>query len=294
LNHLKGGHYQLEIRGREPEKEWSDIKAIPILVKTAWWQSIWFKAGSGALLISLLLGFMAVRGRYRRRELAMRIQFEKELAEVQMEALRAQMNPHFLFNTMNSINHFILKNDADAASGYLTKFSRLIRQILQNSKSQTITLKDELDALRLYIEIEQLRFDGEFSFLIDVGANIHQESLSIPPMLIQPYVENAIWHGLMHKDDDRQLNITVSIEDQYLVIAVRDNGIGREAAKEFADHSGNKKSFGMRITSDRIDLVNKLYRTDTDVEVMDVLDQDGRVAGTEVVLTVPLIHKKSK
>ncbi len=284
---IRAGLYQLELRGREVGKPWSQITATPLEMQSVWWQSPWLIAlllgGAGAIV----LGFIITRRRHLRREQALTMTYERNLAEVQMEALRAQMNPHFLFNTMNSINHYILKNEAEAASTYLTKFSRLIRLVLQNSRSNTVKLADELEALRLYIEIEKLRFDTDYELFI--GENVNLEKINVPPMMLQPYVENAIWHGLMHKTDDRKLSISVTRDDHYLNIIIKDNGIGRKAAKQYQQLNGRKKSYGMQITRDRIGLVNHLYAAKTDIEIIDVVNHRGEAAGTEIVISMPVV-----
>ncbi|RAI77267.1 sensor histidine kinase [Spirosoma telluris] len=126
--------------------------------------------------------------------------FEQKLAETEMTALRAQMNPHFIFNCLNSIKLYATENDAAKASDYLTKFSRLIRLVLENSRSERVTLQNELDALQLYLTMEAMRFKAKLNFRIDMAPAIDAEFIEIPPLLLQPYVENAIWHGLMHKE----------------------------------------------------------------------------------------------
>jgi LytS/YehU family sensor histidine kinase len=148
-----------------------------------------------------------------------------------MMALRAQMNPHFLFNCLNSINSFIMENDPDSASEYLTKFSRLIRLILNNSQPGPVTLASEIESIRLYVEMEAMRFNNRFSYKIDVDEDLEINTIEIPPLLIQPYVENAIWHGLMHRDSKGHLLIQFRQEDRYLCCIIEDDGIGRQQAK---------------------------------------------------------------
>lgn len=173
--------------------------------------------------------FRAVK--HRERDVKNRTMEKYKMAEAEMVALRAQMNPHFLFNSLNSINNYILKNDADNAAGYLTKFSRLMRLILDNSRNNWIWLQSELKALQLYIELEAFRFDDSFTYRIDVACEVQAEHVIVPPMIIQPYVENAIWHGLMHrKSGGGHLQIDIAREGPDLCITVKDNGVGRKAA----------------------------------------------------------------
>ena len=138
--------------------------------------------------------------------------------ELEMQALRAQMNPHFIFNSLNSINWFIQQNNRAQASEYLTKFSKLVRLILQNSKASLIPLESELESLALYLELEAMRFDYHFSYKISVPPDMDISMLKVPPLIIQPYVENAIWHGLMHKEEKGQLEIEVNEEDGQLLL----------------------------------------------------------------------------
>ncbi|NJL74331.1 MAG: histidine kinase [Saprospiraceae bacterium] len=148
-----------------------------------------------------------------------------------MKALRAQMNPHFLFNVLNSIKLYMVQNDARTAAKYLTKFSRLIRLILNNSKSPMVKLEEELNALLLYIEMENFRFNDKFDFELYVEEEISLGQIEIPPMILQPFVENAIWHGLMHKEDERgvlTINIKLNDAKDKLCFIIEDNGIGRE------------------------------------------------------------------
>ena len=148
------------------------------------------------------------------KEITLKSEFEKKLAKVEMNSLRAQMNPHFIFNSLNSIKHYIVKNNAAAASDYLAKFSRLMRLILQNSSANRVSLSSELEALKLYVQMEAMRFDGKFEFEMDVQKDVDLEFIQIPAMLIQPYVENAIWHGLMHKFEKGLLTLRVTQDGQ--------------------------------------------------------------------------------
>jgi LytS/YehU family sensor histidine kinase len=219
-----------------------------------------------------------------RREEKLKTEFNKKLAEVEMTALRAQMNPHFLFNCLNSINRFIVRSDAETASNYLTKFSRLIRLILQNSKAPTITLKSELEALRLYIEMEEMRFENRFDYDIRVDAEVESEFVEVPPLLLQPYVENAIWHGLMHKEARGRLTVEITRDNGWLRCVIEDNGIGRQRAQQLKSKSATRdKSMGMKITTDRLNL----YQKQTKVQVIDLMDSNGTPAGTRVILGFP-------
>ena len=176
-------------------------------------------------------------------------------------------------------------NQPEEASAYLTKFSRLIRLILDNSRTETVVLSKELDALKLYIEMEQMRFADRFEYKIDVDKRLQVEHLEIPPLLIQPYVENAIWHGLMHKKEACMLTIKVYPDGKHLCIEIEDNGVGRAMAMELKSRSATlQKSHGMKVTSERLDVINRLYGTHATVETTDLVDKAGHAAGTRIKL----------
>jgi LytS/YehU family sensor histidine kinase len=202
-----------------------------------------------------------------------------------VQALRAQMNPHFIFNCLSSINRFILKNETEAASDYLTKFSRLIRMVLANSNKPFISLEDELDMLKLYLDMERLRFKNTFDYSLNLTNSIDTGNVFIPPMLLQPFAENAIWHGLMHKQGPGKLEIALSLEDKILTCIISDNGVGRSKAAIYKSKSVEKqKSMGMQMTKDRLALLNHDIHEDTFLNVEDITDQDGNVSGTRVIL----------
>ncbi len=216
--------------------------------------------------------------------------FNQKIAETEMAALRAQMNPHFIFNCLNSIQFFTAQNDSERASEYLTKFSRLIRLVLENSKSERVTLQNELETLRLYLDMEAMRFQQKVRYEIQVSDDIDTELIQIPPLLLQPFVENAIWHGLMHKEEGGTVAVSVQQpQPDRLRIEVTDNGIGRAKAAEYKSKSATKsKSFGMKMTTERIELINQLYHTQTRVQVDDLIDERGLPVGTRVLIEIPI------
>jgi sensor histidine kinase YesM len=218
----------------------------------------------------------------------LKLGFEQKLAEMEMSALRAQMNPHFIFNCLNSIKLYTTDNEAAKASAYLTKFSRLIRLVLENSRSERVTLKNELEALELYLEMEVMRFKEKLRFTLDVAREIDTDIIDIPPMLLQPYVENAIWHGLMHKKEGGHVQIrVVQPQADRLLVTITDDGVGRAKAAALKSKSAiASKSFGMKVTDERIALINQIYQTKTQVRVHDLADAEGRPAGTEVLLEI--------
>jgi len=211
--------------------------------------------------------------------------------ELEMQALRAQMNPHFIFNSLNSINWYIQQNNKAKASEYLTKFSKLVRLILQNSKSSLIPLESELESLALYLDLEGMRFDYHFLYKISVPPDMDISILKVPPLIIQPYVENAIWHGLLHQDKKGQLDIEVTEKEDQLFFKITDNGIGRNQAAVLGSKSATKhKSMGMQITGERIAQVHQVGTKESSVKIYDLLLMDGSAGGTEVIIKIPVIY----
>ncbi|PWT78154.1 MAG: hypothetical protein C5B59_02370 [Bacteroidetes bacterium] len=211
--------------------------------------------------------------------------------ELEIQALRAQMRPHFVFNSLNSINRFILQNNPVQASEYLTKFSKLIRMILQYSKATLVSLADELESLELYLDLEALRFDYHFEYKISISDNIDTLRVKVPPLILQPFVENAIWHGLMHKKSKGRLDIDISIEDDWLYLIVTDNGVGRAKAAAIRDELPIKhESMGLRITADRIAMIQATNGSKSTITTNDLVNADGSPAGTEVIIKIPVIY----
>jgi tetratricopeptide (TPR) repeat protein len=214
---------------------------------------------------------------------------QKQAAELEMQALRAQMNPHFIFNSLNSINMFILENNKLRASEYLSKFSRLVRLILQNSQEAFIPLEREIEALQLYLELESLRFDKKFDYKIVVDHEVETTVLRVPPLIVQPYVENAIWHGLMHKKERGHLAVNLYTAQNNLFCKIIDDGIGRKKAEELKNKIGSThKSIGLRITADRIAMLQ--HQNETSITINDLVLADGEPGGTEVLIKLPVHH----
>lgn len=217
-------------------------------------------------------------------------EFDQKIAETEMMALRSQMNPHFIFNCLNSIKLYTTQNKNEAAADYLTKFSRLIRMALENSRSERITLTSELEALELYIQMEAMRFKDKLKYELTVDKKVDSYFIEIPPLLIQPYVENAIWHGLMHRDEGGYVHVAVSVlpDEHTLIIIVKDNGVGRKRSAELrGKSSGEHTSYGTKLTSERLELINQLYKTGASVITEDVIGVTGEIAGTLVTIKIP-------
>ncbi|MBK8873790.1 MAG: histidine kinase [Bacteroidetes bacterium] len=220
------------------------------------------------------------------------LEIGKKVAETRLMALRAQMNPHFIFNSLNAIQECIVKEKVDEAQKYLIHFSRLLRMVIDNSELNSIPLDKELAFIQLYLELESLRFGQSFKYTIEIADEIDPEEVFIPSLIVQPFIENAIWHGLLHKEGLRELSIEFRlIDDEHLIFSVTDNGIGRKRAAEIkagAISVSNHQSKGMRITQERIELVRLQTRFRPKIEVIDLVDNTGNAIGTRVTVTLPL------
>ena len=295
FENLRGGSYQLEVKAKEGENEWTNLSTYPINIFTPYYKMGWFIMLVGFSFVGILLAFYFWRIRQIRQQIGMKAEYEKKLSELKMQALRSQMNPHFIYNSINSINWFIIKNDQDNASDYLTKFSRLMRLNLENSKLDLVSLANELESIRLYLEMEQLRFERKFEYQIKVESHINTSSIFIPPMIIQPFIENAIWHGIMHKVSDGVIQLGVSISKGNLICLIEDNGVGREAAQKINKKKKiKKKSLGMQITKDRLENIKAFYNFETKISIMDLYDELGNAMGTRIALTLPILNHKTK
>ena len=202
-----------------------------------------------------------------------------------LKSLRTQMNPHFIFNALNSVNSFIANNDERAANKYLSEFSQLMRSVLENSEEDFISLSKEIELLQLYTKLEHFRFKDKFDYEITVDDGIAVDDFVIPPMLLQPYVENAVWHGLRYKEEKGMLRIQfVKKDTESVVITIEDNGIGRKKSKALkTEHQKKQKSKGMGNIKKRISILNEMYRDKVDVLVEDAFENE---EGTLVKLTL--------
>ncbi|MCB9170008.1 MAG: histidine kinase [Flavobacteriales bacterium] len=281
---LSTGDHRIEL-GFSRHGPFTTLLQVDVL--PPFWSTWWFYLLGAAVVIGIVTGFMWLRFRAVRAQAELKAAYDLRITQLELRSLRAQMHPHFLFNSLNSIKSFIAANESRTATRYLNKFAQLVRSILNNSSKPLVELSSELQALKLYLELEQMRFEKKFNAEVTVDPRIDPEQVRIPPLIMQPYAENAIWHGLMHKKGDRALHIRVAPEGDDLLITIRDNGIGREAARALRSRSASPhRSLGMTITAEVI------QRTRTDgrsgVEVVDLYDAQGSAAGTEVRIRIPL------
>jgi tetratricopeptide (TPR) repeat protein len=237
-----------------------------------------------AVLVIFLLSILFFI--YRTREIRKRYRLENDLNLSTQKALISQMNPHFIFNSLNSIQLFILKNDKISSNLFLTNFADLMRKVLDNSQFQFISLYEELEALKTYMELEKARFSKKFDYEILTPDNIPLNDYNIPTMILQPFVENAIWHGFSTLEGEGKIRIEiVQPSSSILLISIEDNGIGREKAKEITTKNGKtRKSFGTRLVEDRFKLYNRLNKSAIRFEYQDLFDEQGNSTGTKVLL----------
>lgn len=280
---VPSGTYTFRFRtsnGQGPGLSWEAALTIEII--PPFWRTLPFYlllAVVGLLLVGWAYRLYAGRIRLRYEKDKLAAEFGHKLAAAEMSALRAQMNPHFIFNVLTSINRFILTNETEKASDYLNQFSTLIRNILDHSNKNFISLQAETETLRHYIEIERLRFADSFQFRVEIDPSIDADFVELPPMLIQPYVENAIWHGLMQKQGkDKNLNVRFLRDKHDLVVEVVDDGIGRAAAALRKSPNRTRQSHGLRLTKERLKLIETLYGIRTQLAIQDLAQ------GTKVVL----------
>lgn len=219
--------------------------------------------------------------------------YHNELNLYKLKALRSQMNPHFMFNALNSIQEFIILNKKEEASNYLGKFSDLVRGYLSSSANNKISIEDELEIIQTYLELEEIRFEDEFIYTIDFDEELETPHFLIPTMLIQPYIENCIKHGLLHKKGMKRLKITgeliESSDGKLLTCTIEDNGIGRKRSMEMQQKTGRfHQSFATKANENRLKMLKKTIKQDVGVTIDDVLDKNGQIAGTIVVLKIPI------
>ena len=214
--------------------------------------------------------------------------FGKQVLQTEMKALRAQMNPHFIFNSLHSINEYIMENDKDRASEYLSKFARLMRLVLENSREQEVPLESDLAALELYMQLESLRFANRFQYRIKIDPGIDRENTLIPPLMLQPFAENAIVHGIKDKGDGL-IKIDIHAENNSMLrCIVEDNGAGRETPAMAKETRGERKSLGMKIMQERLNTINQLKKAKAAVYIFDLKDAENKPGGLRIELLLPL------
>ncbi len=290
-NNLRHGKYIFNVQTKIFNRGWEDnSRTLTIIIPPYFWQTWWFKLISGLALLSLIGGFTFLRFNFLSLK---RKAYEKELQwqDAELKALRAQMNPHFIFNAMNSIQKFLTTNEQENAMIYLSRFAQLIRSIFEQSKKKEIALQEEIEFLNAYLDLEKLRFKKK----ITVNFKIEPELLSkaadikIPPLLIQPVIENAFKHGLLHKKEAGVLQVNFSHSDKFIFCTIEDNGVGRKKAKELSSWKPKGyQSSGLTTTIERLKIINQAVSSteDNHVSITDMSDDEGNSLGTKVELQI--------
>ncbi|PHN02189.1 sensor histidine kinase [Flavilitoribacter nigricans] len=279
---IRPGDFIFQVRAEDSFGNISEVHQLPIHIEPPWWETWIFYLLTTIIIVSIT--YLAYRLRINQvkknaeKETAI-AKLELQVAELETKAFRSQMNPHFLSNALNSIKGIVLKNETEDAAGYITKFSTLIRTILNNSEKKLVPLSKELEALKLYIELESLRFTNKFDYQIQVGKNVDQDFVRIPPLILQPFVENAIWHGLLPKNDDlKKLKVNIFRKDDFIICEIEDNGVGRKITEE-KEKEGHE-SMGIDITKKRLQLLNTL----NELYIIDLENDERMALGTKVII----------
>ncbi len=297
-NPLSPGEYQFEVYAIDPDGNKSTSRAIiSFTIQKPFWTTYWFMTLSVTVLGIAIYFYYHTRITRIRKTEEEKTKLNKKIAEVELKAIRSQMNPHFIFNSINSIQHYVLTNDADNAYRYLSKFSRLIRNVLENSMQEFISLQREIETTELYIELEKLRFEKKFRHEIYIDETLNIRTISISPLLIQPYVENAIWHGLMHKKEAGCVRISFLDKEMEVLCVIEDDGIGlEESLKIKAINQKKHQSLALTINQERLDILGKLHNMKLQFSVRDKKQMGGGGTGTIIELRIPKInyHKYDK
>ena len=275
---LAPGNYQFEVQSQNEDGVWSQSLVHEFTIHNPWWLQWWFYLLMVAGSMAAIWAFYQYRKGIFRKEVAL----QKQLTDMERQALAAQMNPHFIFNCLNSIRRLILDQDGDNALLYLTRFSKLVRGNLQASVEGLITLQEEIEILKNYLELEKLRFKDAFNYAIEINNSIDLFEVVLPPMLIQPYVENAVIYGMQATTGNGMIDISFSMEDNILIATVTDNGPGIfHTEKNKTSH----KSIGMTLTKRRLELLDGGSSNEL-VKVTEILGNEGKVLGTKIEVRI--------
>ncbi len=291
LTSLKSDNYTIEMRlgnnNRYP------VKTLKFKIKKPIWQIHWFWIG--IIIVLIIIAFLIYKIRLkqlntRNKLLLEKIELERNLNKSVLTSIKAQMNPHFFYNALNTIQSFIFADDKKNASTYLSKFSKLTRLILEMSEKELVPLAEEILALNLYLDIEKIRFNNKLEFKISIDELLNPEAIKIPPMIIQPYVENSIKHGLLHKKDDCKLNIEFKKASSGLMVVIDDNGIGRIKSGQLNAIKDNKhQSFSTGANQKRLEILNQDNKKQV-IEYIDKIDELGNSTGTTVIISLPILY----
>jgi ligand-binding sensor domain-containing protein/signal transduction histidine kinase len=291
---LPSGDYVLQLQAVNKFNVESEVISIPFSIELLLWEKNWFRVLAIIFVGALIWIAVAWRIRRVRRQEQLKTDTARRIADLEQMALRAQMNPHFIFNSLNSIQHYVFGKDIQGANRFITEFSRLIRMTMEMSGKNRISLEDEIRFLSTYLELEKKRFENKFVYEVNVAPGVDPPVCYIPPMMLQPYVENAIRHGIRYLDENNGLILlNFAIEGEYLVCAVEDNGIGREKSQQLKGNTVIEyQSQGMTLTARRIEMINRNFNNPIMIVISDIY-RENEVAGTKVIIRIPL-HEISK
>jgi len=284
---LKPGTYSFQVKASLPNGTEGPITSYKIIIDPAWWQTGLFKMSILFLAVAVITALVFWRTRFVRKQEQKKLEQEKEMLELEAKALRAQMNPHFIFNCLNSIKSLIQQHEEEKSVTYLTTFSKLIRTLFNNADKKAISLYDEIETCRLYLQLESMRFDAKFSYSVNVDNDIDMKSILVPALIIQPFIENAVWHGIVPRNSAGKVALNVLEKDRHIQIVIEDDGIGREASERNKPDTGLvHQSRGVNLTQSRLELDNLLRQRQAVLETIDIKDEKGMARGTKVIITI--------
>jgi anti-sigma regulatory factor (Ser/Thr protein kinase) len=280
---LPPGRYTFDVRSTQGSHT-GTITSFKLIITPPFWRTTWFKILCILIIAGLLYAVAKWRINMIRNEAKNKMHFTKQMAAMEMKALRSQMNPHFIFNCINSIDALIQNNDKYQATIYLNKFAKLIRNVLDSSNESSILFSEDMDTLQLYVDLEKLRSENKFSTQIDVSKELLNSDYKVPPLIVQSFVENAIHHGLRNREDSNGiLQITVQRIEDTIQYTISDNGIGREAAGKLK--KDEHQSYGMQMSIDRVKMFNE--EENASVKIEDLYEKN-LAAGTQVQVTLKI------
>ncbi len=288
---LPPGNYTFIVQAALSQDAWPKAQSAryTFTVNIPYWQTWWFISSCCVALALLVVAAVRIREHWFKRRQAEKLSVYSRMLNLRQQALTALVNPHFVFNALNSIQFFINRSNKELANEYLANFADLIRRTMEDSQSVVVPLRDELSRLELYLELEALRFSNRFRYAVYVDPDLDIEETLIPVMLIQPYVENSIWHGIMPKDGRGEVRVVIrKVHDSRLNIVVEDDGVGIEAGRKKKHNPQHHISRGMNIMQERLELISKMANESIVISVRELTDADGEPCGTRVELELPL------
>ncbi len=291
LNELQPGKYILHIKATDASgNNIAEERKLSFVILPPFWKTWWFRLCMVLAVVSLL----AILYRKRINNIKNKAAVLQQITELESKALRAQMNPHFIFNSLNAIQELIITENIEDGYRYLSSFSKLLRMVLNYSEKNFISLTNEIEVLKLYLSLEALRFRQSFNYNISIDENIETDIIQLPSLLLQPYVENAVWHGLRHKEGEKALVIFITEKNEQLEIIIEDNGVGRERSEAIKSQKLGAEKFeskGTLLATQRISILNQQYPGMATTKTIDLKDSEGKGIGTKVIITLPIIQQ---